>query len=164
MRTRLSSLSGGSAPITTLHGARRWLLVALAFLGHAFAYAQDSPAAPPPGGGNASPDYIIGPGDSLNIFVWRNDDLSTTVAVRPDGKITIPLVDDMQAVGKTSSQLSRDIEKVLAEFIRTPQVSVMVTSFGIGAFDNQIRIVGPGVERPQSIPFRNGLTLLDVMI
>jgi polysaccharide biosynthesis/export protein len=162
MKTISSRLSGGEHPIHTLFPFQRWLLVAFALvLAQSVAYAQN---AAPPSSGNASPDYVIGPGDNLNVFVWRNDDLSTSVAVRPDGKITIPLVDDMQAVGKTPSRLARDIENVLGEFIRTPQVSVMVNAFGIGAYDNQIRIVGSGVVRPQSIPFRNGLTVLDVMI
>jgi polysaccharide biosynthesis/export protein len=112
----------------------------------------------------ASEDYAIGPGDSLSVFVWRNPDLSTSVAVRPDGKISIPLVDDMQAVGKTPSQLQTDIEGVLAEFVRSPDVTVIVSTFGIGAYDNQIRVVGAGAVRPQAIPYRQGLTLLDVMI
>jgi len=111
-----------------------------------------------------SADYVIGPGDALNVFVWRNPDLSTTVAVRPDGKVSIPLVNDMQAVGKTPSQLATDIEGVLAEFVRSPDVTVIVSTFGIGAYDNQIRVVGAGAVRPQSIPYRQGLTLLDVMI
>lgn len=111
-----------------------------------------------------SADYTIGPGDSLNVFVWRNPDLSTTVGVRPDGKISIPLVDDMQAVGKTPSELATDIEGVLGEYVRTPEVQVIVSTFGIGAYDNQIRIVGAGAENPQAIPYRQGLTLLDIMI
>src|SRR5687767_8397262 len=89
-------------------------------------------------------DYMIGPGDALTIHVWRNEDLNTNVQVRPDGKISTPLVDDLQAVGKTPSQLATDIEAVLAEFIRTPDVTVIITQFGIGAFDNQIRVVGAG--------------------
>ena len=123
-------------------------------------------AAPPTPTGieENSPDYIIGPGDGLSVFVWQNPDLSTDVPVRPDGKISIPLVDDMQAVGKTPSQLATDIETVLAEFIRTPQVTIIVGSFGIGAFGNQIRVVGAGAGQPQAIPYRQGLTLLDVMI
>src|SRR5262249_3394392 len=125
-------------------------------------HAQQQPT--PPERPTVSPDYIIGPGDSLNVFVWRNPDLSTTVAVRPDGKISIPLVDDMPAVGKTPSQLAMDIGGILSKFIRNPDVSVIVTSFGIGAYDNQIRVVGSGAVKPQSIPFRQGLTLLDVMI
>jgi len=124
--------------------------------------AQQQPA--PPERPAVASDYTIGPGDSLNVFVWRNPDLSTTVAVRPDGKISIPLVDDMPAVGKTPSQLAMDIGDVLSKFIRNPDVSVIVTSFGIGAYDNQIRVVGAGAVKPQSIPFRQGLTLLDVMI
>jgi polysaccharide export outer membrane protein len=111
-----------------------------------------------------SPDYIIGPGDGLSVFVWQNADLSTSVPVRPDGKISIPLVDDMQAVGKTPSQLATDIEAVLARFVRTPEVTIIVGSFGIGAFGNQIRVVGAGAGQPQAIPYRQGLTLLDVMI
>ena len=126
--------------------------------------AEQAAGEAPPQGKDVSPDYKIGPGDSLNVFVWRNPDLSTDVAVRPDGKISIPLVDDMQAVGKTPSQLATDIETVLAEFVRSPDVTVLITAFGIGAYDNQIRIVGAGAVRPQSIPFRQGLTLLDVMI
>ena len=109
-------------------------------------------------------NYIIGPGDSLNVFVWRNEELNTEVQVRPDGKISIPLVDDLQAVGKTPSQLGTDIEAVLSEFIRMPDVTIIVTQFGIGAFDNQIRVVGAGAAQPQTIPYRQGLTLLDVMI
>lgn len=140
-------------------------VAALVFaLGASGALAQQSATTPPPQPTPASADYAIGPGDSLNVFVWRNPDLSTTVAVRPDGKISIPLVDDMQAVGKTPSQLATDIEAVLGEFVRSPDVTVIVSSFGIGAYDNQIRVVGAGAVRPQAIPYRQGLTLLDVMI
>lgn len=145
--------------ITALH--RQMLALVLATAGLCVnAWGQP----PGPSGGTPTPDYVIGPGDALNVFVWRNPDLSTTVAVRPDGKISIPLVNDIQAVGKTPSQLQTDIEAVLAEFVRTPDVTVIVSSFGIGAYDNQIRVVGAGAVRPQSIPYRQGLTLLDVMI
>jgi polysaccharide export outer membrane protein len=124
-----------------------------------------APAAPAPAVPTESDDnYLIGPGDTLNIFVWRNEDLTTTVAVRPDGKISIPLVNDMPAVGKTPSKLAADIEKVLGEFVRSPDVTVIVAGFGIGAFGNQVRIVGAGAVKPQAIPYRQGLTLLDVMI
>jgi polysaccharide export outer membrane protein len=118
----------------------------------------------PPADAVSVDDYVIGPGDALNVFVWRNEDLTTEVQVRPDGKISIPLVDDLQAVGKTPSQLATDIEAVLAEFIRTPDVTVIVNGFGIGAYGNQIRVVGAGAGQPQAIPYRQGLTLLDVMI
>jgi polysaccharide export outer membrane protein len=138
-------------------------VVAIAACSSSTSTAQPSSAgAPPPS--QAAPDYVIGPGDGLNVFVWRNQDLSTTVAVRPDGKISIPLVEDMQAVGKTPSQLGEDIEAKLAEFVRSPDVTVIVSSFGIGAYDNQIRVVGAGAVKPQAIPYRQGLTLLDVMI
>ncbi len=110
----------------------------------------------------ASSGYIIGPGDQLNVYVWRNEDLTVTVPVRPDGRISTPLVEDMQAVGKTPTQLARDIELVLEEFIRTPQVNVIVESF-VGTFNEQIRVVGQA-SAPQALSFREGMTLLDVMI
>jgi polysaccharide export outer membrane protein len=113
---------------------------------------------PEPAGGAG--DYIIGAGDSLQIFVWRHNELSSNVPVRPDGKISIPLVEDMVAVGKTPTQLARDIEELLAEYLRTPKVNIIVQNQGAG---NQVQIIG-NVNRPQSIPFREGLTLLDVMI
>jgi polysaccharide export outer membrane protein len=107
-------------------------------------------------------EYIIGPGDRINVFVWRNEDISVTVPVRPDGKISTPLVEDMQAVGKTPTQLARDIEVVLAEFVRMPQVNVIVEEF-VGTFGEQIRVVGQAAE-PQALAYRERLTLLDVMI
>ncbi|MEM7432687.1 MAG: XrtA/PEP-CTERM system exopolysaccharide export protein [Pseudomonadota bacterium] len=107
-------------------------------------------------------DYQIGPGDTLNIFVWRNDDLSVTVPVRPDGKISTPLVEDMEAVGKTPSELARDMEEVLAEYIRSPRVNVIVEGF-VGTFSEQVRVLGQAAQ-PQSIPYRERMTLLDVMI
>ncbi len=107
-------------------------------------------------------EYRIGPGDQLQIYVWRNPEISSTVPVRPDGKISTPLVDDLVAVGKTPSQLAADIEVVLAEYIRTPQVNVIVENF-VGAGDSLIRVVGQAAN-PQSIPYREQLTLLDVMI
>ena len=137
------------------------VIVALSTAHAASSFAQQTP---PPTTQHISPDYVIGLGDSLSVFVWRNEDLATTVAVRPDGKISLPLVDDMPAAGKTPSQLATDIEIVLAEFIRTPEVSINVNTFGVGAYENQIRIVGAGAVRPQSIPYREGLTLLDVVI
>ena len=85
-------------------------------------------------------EYIIGPGDTLQVFVWRNPELSVTVPVRPDGKVSTPLVDDMVAVGKTSTQLARDIEQVLTEFIRTPQVTVLITN-AMSTY-SQVQIIG----------------------
>jgi polysaccharide biosynthesis/export protein len=106
-------------------------------------------------------DYLIGPGDSLQIFVWRNPDLSVSVAVRPDGKISTPLVEDMVAVGKSPSQLARDIEKVLSEYVRQPKVNVIVGT-AVSAY-RQVKIVGQ-VRAPQSVAYRDGLRVLDVML
>lgn len=108
-----------------------------------------------------SSDYIIGPGDSLQIFVWRNPELSVTVPVRPDGKISTPLVENMVAVGKSPSQLARDIEAVLAEFVRTPQVNVIVDE-AVSTF-SQVKVVGQ-VREPQALPYREGLRVLDVVL
>ena len=106
-------------------------------------------------------DYILGPGDQIQVFVWRNADLSATVPVRPDGRISTPLVEDMVAVGKTPSQLARDIEKVLAEYVRTPQVNVIVTQ--PASTFSQVKVVGQ-VLHPQVMPYRNGLTVLDAIL
>ena len=106
--------------------------------------------------------YKIGPLDTLNIVVWRNQDLSSTVTVRPDGRISIPLVEDVAVAGRNPADLSRDIEKSLAKFIREPVVTVIVTNFQ-GLSSEQIRIVGEAA-KPQSVPFRQNTTLLDVMI
>jgi len=126
------------------------------------------------GGGNTRPDpahpsevdthseYRIGPGDGLNIFVFNQPDLTTQVQVRPDGLITTPLVTDLQAAGKTSSQLARDIEKSLSEYVRSPQVNVIVTQF-VGTYADQIRVLGQAAH-PQALPYKSGMTLLDVMI
>jgi len=109
-----------------------------------------------------SPDYFIGPLDSLSIFVWRNPELSQTVPVRPDGRISIPLVEDLAASGKTPTQLGKDIESELKKFVQDPIVTVIVTSFN-GPFSRQVRVVGEAAH-PQAIPFRDNMTLLDVMI
>jgi len=107
-------------------------------------------------------DYRIGPGDQLKVFVWRNEDLSTAVVVRPDGKISLPLVNDMVAAGKTPSQLTEDLTKVLSEYVRSPKVNVIVVSF-VGTFSDQIRVVGQAVH-PKVIAYRAGMTILDVML
>lgn len=134
------------------------LCAALAFLA---ACATAYPPAPP---AVASPDYkyIIGPGDVLNIVVFRNPELSMTVPVRPDGRIAAPLVDDLPAMGKDTTTLARDIERALAKFIRDPVVTVVVTTF-VGAYSEQIRVVGEAA-RPQVLPYKQKMTLLDVMI
>ncbi|HEY9150630.1 MAG: polysaccharide export protein [Gammaproteobacteria bacterium] len=109
-----------------------------------------------------TPMYIIGSGDSINIFVWRNPELSASTTVRPDGRITTPLVEDVQASGKTPTQLARDMEKELGTYIKNPVVTVMVGGFK-GPFDQQIRVVGQAAD-PQALPFQDGMTVLDVMI
>ena len=112
----------------------------------------------------ASPEYnyIIGPLDTLQINVWRNPDLSTTVPVRPDGKVSVPLVEDLPVLGKNPTQLARDIEKAMSKFIRDPVVTVIVTSFN-GPYSEQVRVVGEAT-RPQALPYRQKMTVLDVMI
>ncbi len=107
-------------------------------------------------------EYVIGPLDKLNIFVWRNPELSAKVQVRPDGRITTPLVNDMPAVGKTPAILADDMKKALAKYVNAPIVSVIVENFS-GTNSQQVRIVG-ATEKPASIPFRANMTLLDAMI
>jgi polysaccharide export outer membrane protein len=109
-----------------------------------------------------SSDYSIGPGDSLQIFVWDHADLSTGVQVRPDGRISTPLVEDLQAAGRTPTQLARDIEEVLKEYVRTPVVTVIMQGF-VGEGAQQIRVVGQAVS-PSALQFKQGMTVLDVMI
>jgi len=108
------------------------------------------------------PDYVVGPLDNITIFVWRNPELSTSVTVRPDGRFSVPLIDDMVATGRTPTQLSRDIEDRLSQYIQSPIVTVIVNGF-VGPFAQQVRVVGEAA-RPQAIPFRANMTLLDVMI
>ncbi len=122
-----------------------------------------SAAAPSsPAQQTVNPDaYVIGPGDTVQVFVWRNAELTATVPVRPDGKISTPLNEDMVAVGKTPSQLARDIEKVLSEYVRSPTVNVIVTQ-PVGAF-GQVQVIGQ-VMRPGSLPFRAGMKVLDALL
>jgi len=138
----------------------RWVVVgitALILVGCATPY-------PPAPSAAASPDYnyIIGPGDSVNIVVWRNPELSMSVPVRPDGKIAAPLVEDLPAMGKDATTLARDIEAALGKFIRDPVVTVVITSF-VGPYSEQIRVVGEAA-KPQTLPYKQKMTLLDVMI
>ena len=109
-----------------------------------------------------SDEYIIGPLDQLNIFVWRNPELSAKVQVRPDGRITTPLISDMPAVGKTPAMLADDLKIALGEYIKDPIVSVIVENFS-GTYSQQVRVVG-ATEKPASIPYRANMTILDAMI
>ena len=118
----------------------------------------DSDAANPVPASN----YVIGPGDDLEIFVWRNKEISVSVPVRPDGRISTPLVENMQAAGKTPDQLARDIEEALKKYVKKPVVTIIVKKF-VGTFGQQIRVVGQAAE-PRALPYRENITLLDVMI
>ena len=141
------------------HVPRALLVVATALL-FAGCATKHPPAPVNAGGGDYN--YRIGPLDSVSVIVWRNPELSMLVPVRPDGKITTPLVDDLQAIGKTPTELERDIEKALTKFIRDPVVTVIVTTF-VGPTNEQIRVTGEAT-KPQILPFRQRMTLLDVMI
>lgn len=107
-------------------------------------------------------DYVIGPGDRMEIFVWGNEELTTTGVVRPDGKFTTRLVEDMEASGKTSTKLARDIEEAYSEYVKSAVVSVIVNDF-VGVPEQQVRVVGEA-QTPRSVPFRKHMTLLDLMI
>ncbi|MFO1257161.1 MAG: XrtA/PEP-CTERM system exopolysaccharide export protein [Gammaproteobacteria bacterium] len=107
-------------------------------------------------------DYRIGPGDSINIDVWENPDISVTTPVRPDGKATLPLVQDIQAEGQTPYEFARSVETALKKYINDPIVTVTVLSF-VGTFSDKVRVVGEA-QQPQAVPYRTGMTLLDLMI
>jgi polysaccharide export outer membrane protein len=143
----------------------RGIVKAVAVMGAAaIAACSTTPAYPPAPQIAASPDYLykIGPGDSVSVNVWRNPEISASVPVRPDGKITAPLIEDLPAMGKDPSTLARDIEKALSKYIRDPVVTVIVGGF-IGPYPEQIRVMGEAT-KPQALPYRQGMTLLDLMI
>lgn len=143
---------------------RRWGLAVAVTLGVVLAGCSTTGryAAPPAKVDAPSLRYKIGPLDTLNVVVWRNPELSTQVTVRPDGYLAMPLVDDVQAAGKTPSELARELERSLARVIRDPVVSIIVSGFQ-GVFSDQIRIVGEAA-KPQAVPYRQNMTVLDVMI
>jgi polysaccharide export outer membrane protein len=143
--------------------ARGLLLVWLALVAILFAGCSTGRYPPAPSLA-ATPDYkyVLGPGDTVNISVWRNPELSMTVPVRPDGKVSAPLVEDMVAIGKDPVSLARDIEKALGKFIRDPVVTVIVTNV-VGPYSEQIRVVGEAV-KPAVLSYKQNMTLLDVMI
>ena len=118
-------------------------------------------AAPSPPAPTVGSDYVIVPGDVMQVFVWRNPELTATVPVRPDGKISTPLVEDMVAVGKNPSALARDIEKVLADYVRSPQVNVIVTQ--PASVFSQVKVIGQ-VTKPQALAYREGMTVLDAIL
>ena len=136
------------------------LLAALALAGVS-APSAEAPAAVPASAAPVGPDYRIGPGDSLQIYVWQNPDLSVTVPVRQDGKVSTPLVEDMLAAGKTASQLARDIEAVLAEYVRSPKVNVFVL-VAVSAL-SEVKVTGQ-VKTPKALPYHEGMTVLDAVL
>jgi polysaccharide biosynthesis/export protein len=152
--------------VLTLAG---WLAITLLIISCASSPPAAPPAAPAPtpaaaataAAKAANSDYIIGPGDTLQVFVWRNPELSVTVPVKPDGKISTPLVEDMVAVGKSSPQLARDMEAVLSEYVRQPKVNIIVTT-AASAF-SLVKVVGQ-VAHPQALPYREGMTVLDAVL
>ncbi len=148
--------------VETLKTLRAWLWLAMALL--VLVSSGCAPVRPRAPEFVNVPDYnyIVGPGDVLNVTVWRNPELSGSAPVRPDGKITSPLVEDLVAMGKDSSTIAREIEAKLAKYIRDPVVTVVVTSF-IGPYSEQIRVIGEAA-RPQTLPYKQKMTLLDVMI
>lgn len=140
---------------------RRWSAIGLAILALGLEGCMaDAPLEEPDP--KVEIPYLIGPGDTLNVAVWRHPDLSTTVPVRPDGKISTPLAEDMQASGLTAAQLARNIENVLAKYIQNPVVTVIITNF-VGPYGQQVRVIGEAA-KPQALPYRQNMTLLDVMI
>ena len=123
--------------------------------------APELPPAPP-ASSLPSAEYRIGPGDNLNIFVWRNPELTVTVPVRPDGRLSIPLVEDVVAIGKTPTALAREYEQRLGRYIKEPLVTVIVEAF-VGPIPEQVRIIGEA-SQPRSLPYRADMTVLDAMI
>lgn len=124
--------------------------------------ATPYPPAPANAGAADSRNYVIGPGDTINIVVWHSPEISEAIPVRPDGKISTPLVEDLTAAGKTPTQLARDLEKALSKYIQDPIVTVIVTGFN-GPYDRQIRVIGQAA-KPQALQYRDNMTLMDVMI
>jgi len=116
----------------------------------------------PPASSLPSAEYRIGPGDALNIFVWRNPELTVTVPVRPDGRLSIPLVEDVVAIGKTPTTLAREFEERLSKYVKEPLVTVIVEGF-VGPIPDQIRVIGEAAQ-PRALPYRADMTLLDLMI
>jgi polysaccharide export outer membrane protein len=116
----------------------------------------------PPASSLPSAEYRIGPGDALNIFVWRNPELTLTVPVRPDGRLSIPLVEDVVAIGKSPTTLAREFEERLSKYVKEPLVTVIVESF-VGPIPEQIRVIGEAAQ-PRALPYRADMTLLDLMI
>jgi polysaccharide export outer membrane protein len=133
-------------------------LVALLTAAACLALAQEPP---PPQSATTDSQYVVGPGDQLNIYVWNHPELSVQIPVRPDGQISMPLVENMMAAGKTPSQLARDLEQKLADYVRSPKVNVIVTS-ALSTF-SQVKVIGQ-VGKPQAIPYHEGMAVMDAIL
>jgi polysaccharide export outer membrane protein len=148
---------------TTRYPVRPWLVLAACLAAGACSWLYNGAQSPTVAGPLQDYEYLIAPGDTLNVFVWQNPDVSIqNMPVRPDGKISAPLVGDMIASGKTSKQLAHDIAETLVAYIKDPLVTVTVVGF-VGGYAQQVRVVGEAV-KPQALPYRKQMTLLDVMI
>jgi polysaccharide export outer membrane protein len=152
MQTSFVALAGKAARVA--------FFLSIAVLGLAGCATPDYPPAPRLS--NVDYNYHIGPADVVNVIVWRNPELSMSVPVRPDGMITTPLIEDLPALGRTPTELARDMEKALGKYIRDPVVTVIATSF-VGPASEQVRVIGEAA-KPQALAYRKDLTVLDVMI
>lgn len=141
---------------------KRLLFLALLAIVAGCATQPDYPPAPAKSAAGAEWSYLLGPGDSVNVFVWGNPEVSGSFPIRPDGKMTMNLVEDLPASGKTPTQLAREIEKILARYIQDPIVTVIVAG-GTGPYSQQIRVVGEAA-KPQTLNYRENMSLIDVMI
>ena len=139
----------------------RWIMLLAVLMGLS-GCATNYPMAPAKTAQQADWNYLIGPGDSVSVFVWRNPEVSGTFPVRPDGKMTMNLVEDMPASGKTPTQLARDLEKALSKYIQEPIVTVIVAG-GVGPFSQQVRVIGQAT-KPQALNYREHMSLIDLMI
>jgi polysaccharide export outer membrane protein len=145
-----------------MSGLRR--LIALFLVSGALAGCGNRTTLPPVEArpANEASRYVMGPGDTVNVFVYRAPELSAELPVRPDGRISLPLVPDIQVAGRTPTELAREVEERLKRYVREPNVTVMVRSF-VGMPDQQIRVIGEAAQ-PMGMPYREGLTVMDVMI
>ena len=141
-----------------------WASCFFVLFGLALTGCSNSPSPPPAptSVSLAQYTYLIGPGDTLSVIVWRNPDLSMSIPVRPDGKITMPLVEDLPVAGKDPTVVAREVERALSKYIRDPVVTVVVTG-SVGPYNQLIRVIGQAT-KPQALPYRENMTLLDVMI
>jgi polysaccharide export outer membrane protein len=161
-RRQYSLGSGNAEQEREVHRTLFSALAAVVALGMAGCGGAPELPPAPPASSLPSAEYRIGPGDSLNIFVWRNPELTVTVPVRPDGRVSIPLVEDVVAIGKTPTALAREYEQRLAKYIKEPLVTVIVEGF-VGPIPEQVRVIGEA-SQPRSLPYRADMTVLDAMI